>query len=107
YLFRPGQPFRPYLVGGVGGFSMGSRQDNLDFEVNGPGITLGTGFAYFVSERFALDFALRGDFINWEEATATLTLPGGAQTEVATPIEEEGSAAKVFFGLNWWFGKGS
>ena len=53
---------------------------------------------HFVAQRMSLDFAVRGDFINWEEATARLALPGGGEAVVAAPVEEEGSAAKVLFG---------
>ncbi|MGQ0722486.1 MAG: outer membrane beta-barrel protein [Candidatus Eiseniibacteriota bacterium] len=106
YLFRNPQPVRPFVLGGVGGFTMRSRRDDLDFETTGPGVVLGAGLVYFAGERFAFDFEVRGDFINWDEATATLTQPGGSQIQIDVPIEEEGSAAKFLFGVNWWFGRG-
>jgi hypothetical protein len=106
YVFNDPQPFRPYLVGGVGGYTARSRRDDFDFDVTGPGVTVGAGFLWFTGRRFALDFALRGDFINWENATARVTLPGGGRTVVDTPIEEDGSAGRVQVGISWWFGGG-
>lgn len=106
YVFRDPRAFRPYILGGVGGFTARSRQDDFDFDVTGPGVVLGAGFAYFMTPRFAFDFAARGDFINWDTATATVTLPGGSTATAEAPIEEEGSAAKLLFGVNWWFGRG-
>jgi opacity protein-like surface antigen len=105
-LLRVPEAFRPYLVGGVGGFTARSRRDDFDFDVTGPGVTLGAGFLWFTGRRFALDFALRADFINWETATATVTLPGGSTATVDTPVEEDGAAAKILVGVSWWFGKG-
>lgn len=106
YLFRDPEAFRPYILGGVGGFTARSRRDDFDFDVTGPGVTVGAGFLYFTGKRFALDFALRGDLINWEKATARVTLPGGSTAVVDTPIQEEGSAGKVLLGVSWWFGEG-
>lgn len=103
YLFRNPDPLRPYIFGGLGGFSMRSRRDELDFEVTGPGAVVGGGLVYFLGENFALDFAVRGDFINWEESTATYTFPNGTTATVAAPVEGEGSAAKFLFGAGWWF----
>lgn len=103
YLFRNPEPLRPYVMGGVGGFSMRSRRDELDFEVTGPGAVVGAGLVYFLGKHFALDFGVRGDFINWEESKATFKFPDGSTASVATPVEGEGSAAKFLFGAGWWF----
>ena len=103
YLFRNGEPFRPFVSGGFGAFAIESRQDDLSFETTGPGAVIGAGFYYFFNENFALDFGVRGEFINWEQTTATLTLPGGSDLTVETPVEDEGSAAKFLFGASYWF----
>ncbi len=103
YLFRAGAPFRPYLFGGVGGYSLESQEDAFHFETTGPGVTLGGGLLYFVSEHVGLDAALHLDFINWEKQTAEIEGPSGSTVVVETPIEEEGSAARFAFGLGWWF----
>ncbi|MFN0152109.1 MAG: outer membrane beta-barrel protein [bacterium] len=103
YLFRAGAPFRPYLFGGVGGYSLESQKDAFRFETTGPGVTLGGGLLYFVSEHVGLDAALHLDFINWEKRTAEIEGPTGSTVIVETPIEEEGGAARFAFGLGWWF----
>jgi opacity protein-like surface antigen len=103
YLFRNGEPLRPYLLGGFGGFAVRSRQDDFDFETTGPGFVFGTGMVYFLSEHFALDFGLRGDLINWDKQRATLTFPNGSQAIVETPVEGDGAAAKFLFGVSGWF----
>jgi hypothetical protein len=105
-VLRDPHAFRPYLVGGVGGFTARSRRDDFDFDVTGPGVTVGTGFLWFTGRRFALDVALRADFINWDRATATLTLADGSHATVDTPIQEDGAAARFLIGASWWFGRG-
>ncbi|MFH1681627.1 MAG: outer membrane beta-barrel protein [Candidatus Eisenbacteria bacterium] len=102
YVFRHGWPFRPYLFGGIGGCSLESRYDPFRYETSGPGTAAGAGFLYFPGEHFAIDVALRFEFINWDKATAELVTDQGTLT-VETPIEDEGSAVKVLFGVNYWF----
>lgn len=101
YLFRDPEPLRPYLYGGVGGFALRSRKDALDWETTGPGILFGGGILYFLGDTFALDFSVRGEFVNWEKTRATWHTGAGDIT-AETPIEEEGSAAKFLVGASWW-----
>jgi hypothetical protein len=101
YLFRNPEPLRPYLYGGVGGFALRSRKDALDWETTGPGILGGGGVLYFFGDTFALDFSVRGEFVNWEKTRATLHTPAGDFT-AETPIEEKGTAAKILVGASWW-----
>jgi len=103
YLFRAGEPLRPYVQGGLGAFGMKSRQDALDFETTGGGVVAGGGFYYFLANRFALDFGLRADFINWDEQTATLTFPNDSTATVETPVEGGGAAAQFHLGGSFWF----
>jgi hypothetical protein len=102
YIFRDGRPFRPYLFGGIGGCSLESRDDPFRYETTGAGTAVGAGFLYFPGEHFAFDGAVRFEFINWDKATAELVTDQGTLT-VETPIEEEGSAFKIVFGVNYWF----
>lgn len=103
YVFRAGQPVRPYLFAGLGGYSMESRRDEFRFETTGPGASAGVGLLCFLGRHPAFDFALRVDFINWEETKAEIEMPSGATVTVETPIEEEGTAAKFLAGFGWWF----
>jgi len=102
YLFRDPQPWRPYLVGGLGGFSTRSRQDDLDFEATGPGIVIGGGILRSFGETWAVDLALRAQFVNWEEATATFTFADGSSATVQRPVEEDGGALDILLGVSWW-----
>jgi hypothetical protein len=103
YLFRPGRPLRPYLFGGLGGFTVKAEQDALEYETTGPGMVLGAGLYYFLSAHFAMHFSVRGEFINWDKAKARLTLPNGSAIETETPIEESGGAAKIGLGIAFRF----
>ena len=103
YLFREGEPLRPTIFGGLGGFSLKSQRDLLDYETSGGGAVVGAGIVYFLSTHFALDFELRGDLINWEKNKAQISLGGGNYATVETPVEDEGSAAHFLFGGTWWF----
>ncbi len=103
YLFRSGEPLRPNIFGGLGGFSLKSKRDLLDYETSGGGAVIGVGLVYFLSSHFALDFELRGDLINWKTNTAQIDLGNGNYATVETPIEDEGSAAHFLFGGTWWF----
>ncbi len=103
YLFDSGLGLRPYLFGGIGGYSMKARQNGLSIESTGPGADFGGGLFYFLSEHFALDLALRFDVINWEKNVAELRGDSGDVVIVETPVDEEGAAAKILLGGSWWF----
>lgn len=103
YYFREGNPFRPYVFGGLGGYVMKSMKGNLTYSTAGPGTTLGGGFTCFLNEHFALDCDLRMEFINWETKVAEIDIGGGTVTTVETPIEEEGEAGKMMVGVSYWF----
>ncbi|NNE07218.1 MAG: outer membrane beta-barrel protein [Gemmatimonadetes bacterium] len=101
-VFRDLETFRPYLMGGVGYFSLKTSEGAFDFETTGGGLIGGGGFYYFFSDLFALDVGLRLDFIQWETAKATLTFEDGSSAEVALPISEEGTAAEIRVAASWW-----
>jgi hypothetical protein len=99
YLFRPGQHLRPYILGGLGGFKMSSDQASVSFEATGGGAVFGTGLQYLLGRVVALDFCLRGEWINWDETKATIELHSGDSLTTTTPVDESGGAAKITFGL--------
>ncbi len=102
YLFREGEQTRPYLFGGFGGFNLESKQDFFIYDTPGPGTVFGGGLLYFATPNFSLDFALRLEFINWEQEVAKTGI-GGTTFEVETPVDEEGTSGKIFFGASYWF----
>ncbi|MFN8178046.1 MAG: outer membrane beta-barrel protein [bacterium] len=102
YLFRNPAAFRPYLLGGVGGYSVKANVNDYDYETTGPGVTLGGGLMYFFANTFAIDLGLRADFINWDRRTATRTAGDGSQVTVETPVKDDGGAGSVHLGVSWW-----
>lgn len=101
FLLRDGHPFRPYLFAGVGGYQAQARQDDVVYEIRGPGVAFGAGMHLRLGVRATLHGALRVEAINWEKASALLDLPGG-DLEVAAPIDEDGWASKVMLGVAFW-----
>ncbi len=103
HLFRAGQPLRPYLVGGLGGFSMKADRGGYRYETTGPGAVFGAGLYYLVTRSFLLHFQVRAEFINWEESKAEVELPGGGTVRTVTPIAESGAAGKFTLGCGFRF----
>lgn len=102
YLFRPGQNFRPYVFGGLGGYALESQKDNFTYSASGPGASLGGGMHYFLNPHVSLHSSVRLEAVNWD----TLTLSVESETgtiEVEAPIDESGNAAKFTFGMGFWF----
>lgn len=97
YIFRDGRAFRPYLFGGLGGFKVESRHDDLVFGLEGGGVSFGAGAHYLLGDTVSLHGSLRLEAINWNTAAVSL---GGSTIEA--PVEESGSASKVTFGVAFW-----
>lgn len=101
FLFREGLSFRPYLFAGLGGYQAEAQQDDVTYEIRGPGVAFGAGMHLRLGTRATLHGALRVEAINWEKATALLDLPGG-DIVVEAPIDEDGWASKVMLGVGFW-----
>lgn len=101
--FQPGRPLRPFVFGGLGGFSIESQDDVFDYKTEGGGLSFGAGLDYFVGPDFAVTFGVRGEAINWDRTTATLTLPDGSRVTAERPIEDSGGAIKLSIGVGYWF----
>jgi opacity protein-like surface antigen len=103
YLFRPGSAFRPYVAGGLGGYTVESREDLLRFETEGPATAFGLGAFFFTGEHLAVELGLRGEWINWESTTTRLVLENGSALVVDQPIEDSGFAGKFLLAGACWF----
>lgn len=101
FLFREGRPVRPYLFAGLGGYQAESQQEDVTYEIRGPGLAFGAGMHLRLGVRATLHGALRLEAINWESARVLLDLPGG-DVEVEAPIDEDGWASKVMLGVGFW-----
>jgi hypothetical protein len=102
YMFRNPASLRPYVLGGVGAYSVRSRVDEYDYETTGPGVVMGAGLMYFFNNTVAMDFGIQADFMNWDHQTATRNVAGGGTEIIDTPVEEDGGAAKVLLGMSFW-----
>jgi hypothetical protein len=94
YRFCPDRPFRPYLNGGFGGYSLRVEEDAASAEISGGGIVLGAGFRYFFSEHFAMGIDLTHNMIRYDEGKVSL-----GELSYQTAIDEEG--AQTSFGLTF------
>ena len=101
FLFREGQAFRPYLFAGLGGYMAESQQQELVFDISGPGATFGAGGHLRLGSRVTLNAGLRVDAINWETARVSYITPTGT-VRIEVPIDESGWASKVSLGLGFW-----
>jgi hypothetical protein len=102
YLFRPGTTFRPYVFGGVGGYMAESQQDDLTYDVSGPGIAFGGGAHLQLANHWTLHGSLRLESINWDTATVTYDGPDG-DVQIESPIDDSGWASRVSVGIAAWF----
>jgi len=101
YLFRAGRKVRPYVFGGLGGFTVESQQADLLYKAEGPGMALGGGVHVMLGRKVSLHGALRFEAINWDKVTATYSGSGGSAS-VTVPVDEEGTAGKVLVGVVFW-----
>ncbi len=102
YLFRTGRQVRPYVFGGLGGFNLESRQADLLYSAEGPGMAIGGGVQVMLGRRVSLHGALRFEAIYWEKVSATYAGPGGGSATVTVPVDEEGTTGNVLLGISLW-----
>ena len=98
YRFAAGQKFRPYIMGGFGGYGLKLKTGDAEATINGGGLALGAGFDYFFSRHFSLGVDLTHNIINYNEAEFRL---GGSA--VSTEIDEEGAMTSLGLSLAYYF----
>ncbi len=99
YMFRAERAWRPYVFGGLGGFSIESQQESLTYEATGAGVSFGLGACYALGRTVHLHGSMRLEAVNWEQVSVTYTLPDGTDLAVETPVEDSGLASKLTLGL--------
>lgn len=102
FLFRAGHGTRPYLFGGLGGYSLESRRGRFTYKTEGPGAAFGGGVQAMLGARVSLHGSWRIERVYWKEASATYIAPGGGTTTITVPIDESGWANKFTLGLGVW-----
>ena len=102
YLFKPGQNFRPYVFGGLGGFVAESQQGNFTYSMEGPGASLGGGLHYFLNNHVSIHSSVRLEAVNWDTVNMTFDTRSGI-IELEAPIDESGTATTFTLGMGLWF----
>ena len=102
YQFTPAGRARPYVFGGLGGSDLRTDQQGFRVETSGGTAVIGTGLLFNITRHLVADLTLRYDSINFNTVEVTFEQPGGT-TQLSSDIEENGSAAKLLFGLLWAF----
>ncbi len=72
YRFLPEKAFRPYLKGGIAGYSLILEYGSASARLSGGGIAFGAGFKCFLSRRFSLGVDLTHNMIGYEKATVSI-----------------------------------
>ncbi len=98
YRFSPDRPFRPYIKGGFGGYSLILQEGSLESKIEGGGVTFGGGFDYFFSSHFSLGVDFIHNVIRYEE----FTLSAGGFS-VNWDIDEDGSMSSLGLALTYHF----
>jgi hypothetical protein len=98
YRFAPGHAFRPYVKGGLGGYSVELEDNNTSVRIEGGGVPFGAGFDYFFSRHFSLGVDLTYNVIEYE----TLSLDLGSAT-AGFDIDEEGAMTSLGLALTYYF----
>jgi opacity protein-like surface antigen len=98
YRFAPGHDFRPYIKGGVGGYSLRLATGDGDVRIEGGGIPVGGGFDYFFSPHFSLGADFTHNIIQYEELRVEFE-----DAAVSFDIDEEGAMSSVGLTLAYYF----
>ena len=98
YRFSPGNAFRPYIKGGLGGYGLVLEAGSADVRIEGGGIPIGGGFDYFFSSHFSLGVDFTHNIIQYDKVTFNLQGVG-----VGFDIDEEGSMSSLGLALAYYF----
>jgi opacity protein-like surface antigen len=98
YRFAPGNDFRPYIKGGVGGYSLALDGYGVNTRIQGGGVPLGGGFDYFFSPHFSLGADFTHNIINYEELVVEFQ-----DVDVTFDVDEEGAMSSIGLSLTYYF----
>jgi hypothetical protein len=98
YRFVPGNPFRPYIKGGLGGCGLRLESGDASTTISGGGLVLGGGFDYFFSRHFSLGADLTHNIVQYNEAEFRL-----GSSAVSTEIDEEGAMTSLGLSFAYYF----
>ncbi len=72
YRFLPEKTFRPYLKGGLAGYSLELKYGSASARTSGGGISFGGGFKCFLSRHFSLGLDFTHNMIKFDKAELSL-----------------------------------
>lgn len=98
YRFLPEKSFRPYLKGGIAGYSLVLDSGSADLRINGGGIAFGGGVRAFLSPVFSIGADLTHNMIKYDDARLSL-----GDLSFQSSIEEHGrlTTLGLTFGLSF------
>lgn len=98
YRFVPGQQFRPYIKGGVGGYGLSFNGDGGDVTATGGGLAFGGGFSFFFTPHVALGIDFTHNIIKYDQIELKF-----ADITLGTEIDEEGSMSSLGLSFSYFF----
>lgn len=98
YRFAPGQQFRPYIKGGIGGYGLSFNGDGGDVTATGGGLAFGGGFSFFFTPHFALGLDLTHNIIKYDQIELSFD-----DITIGTEIDEEGSMSSLGLSFSYFF----
>lgn len=98
YRFAPGRDFRPYIKGGLAGYSLVLDAGDADVRIEGGGIPLGGGFDFFFSEHFSLGADFTHNVIEYKELSVDFE-----GLSLNFDVDEEGAMSSIGLNLTYYF----
>lgn len=98
YRFLPERSFRPYLKGGIAGYSLVLESGSVSARMNGGGIAFGVGARCFLTPNFSLGVDLTHNMIKYDKAKLSL-----GQFSYESDIDEHGRLTTLGLTLGWSF----
>jgi opacity protein-like surface antigen len=98
YRFRPSHQMRPYLKGGLGGYSLRMEDPPASAEATGGGLAFGGGLDYFFSRHFSLGLDYTFNLIEYDAAKLNFE-----NISVSTQIDENGAQSALGLTFSFYF----
>jgi opacity protein-like surface antigen len=98
YRFRATHQLRPYLKGGLGGYTLRLEEPGLAAEVTGGGLAFGGGLDYFFNRHFSLGLDYMFNIIEYDDAKVTFE-----GLSVSAGIDEDGAQSSLGLAFSFYF----
>lgn len=98
YRFRPTHQMRPYLKGGLGGYTLRVEKGPASAEVSGGGLAFGGGLDYFFSQHFSLGLDYTFSVIEYDNAKLRFE-----NISATAAIDENGAQSALGLAFTFYF----